>query len=70
MRYRISALLLVLATGGEVNVLLGRGVARVSEVMQELRKQNFQGLAAIEFEKEGPVEEDMRQQIEFARRLA
>jgi len=54
----------------EVNVLLGRGIARIAEVMEELREQNYQGMVAIEYEKEGPVEDDMRQQIEFARSLA
>ena len=60
----------VKAAGGEVNVLLGRGIARIAEVMEELRKQNYQGLVAIDYEKEGPVEDDMRLQIEFARSLA
>ena len=55
--------------GGEVNVLLGKGIARIPEVMAELRKVNYAGLVAIEYEHEGPVEEDVRLEVEFARKL-
>jgi len=56
---------------GEVNVLLGTGIAKISAVMQELHRQNFAGLVAVEYEKEGDVNDDMRRQdMEFARRLA
>ena len=58
------------ASGGEVNVLLGRGISRISEVMRELHRQNFAGLVAVEYEKEGDVDGDMKQNVEFARRLA
>jgi inosose dehydratase len=58
------------ARNGEVNVLLGTGIAKIPEVMAELRRQKFGGLVAVEYEKEGPVEEDMRQEVEFARKLA
>ncbi len=58
------------ARDGEVNVLLGSGIARILEVMQELHRQNFGGLVAVEYEKEGPVEEDLRQEVQFARKLA
>jgi inosose dehydratase len=58
------------ARDGEVNVLLGTGIAKIPEVMTELRRQKFRGLVAVEYEKEGPVEEDMRQEVEFARKLA
>lgn len=58
------------ASGGEVNVLLGRGVSKIPQVMQELHRQNFTGLVAIEYEKEGDVDSDMRQDVEYARRLA
>ena len=54
----------------EINVLLGTGIAKIPEVMAELRQQKFTGLVAVEYEKEGPVEEDMRQEVEFARKLA
>lgn len=60
----------VQAAGGEVNVLLGNGVAKVPEVMRELHRQNFPGLIAIEYEKEGNVDEDMKTDVEFARGLA
>jgi sugar phosphate isomerase/epimerase len=58
------------AVDGEVNVLLGTGISKISAVMQELHRQNFAGLVAVECEKEGDVNDDMRQDMEFARRLA
>jgi len=58
------------AVDGEVNVLLGKGISKIPEVMQELHRQNFAGLVAVEYEKEGDVNEDMRQDMEFARKLA
>jgi sugar phosphate isomerase/epimerase len=58
------------AVDREVNVLLGTGISKISGVMQELHRQNFAGLVAVEYEKEGDVNDDMRQDIEFARRLA
>ena len=60
----------IVAAGGEVNVLLGKGIARIPEVIAELRRINYAGLVAIEYEKEGSVEEDMRVQVEYARKLA
>lgn len=60
----------VQASGGEVNVLLGNGIAKIPEVMKELRKVNYGGLVAIEYEHEGPVEEDIRIEVEYARKLA
>jgi sugar phosphate isomerase/epimerase len=59
----------VQASGGEVNVLLGRGIARIPEVISELKKVDFRGLVAIEYEHEGPVEDDMRTEVEYARKL-
>jgi inosose dehydratase len=58
------------ASGDEVNVLLGTGKAKIPDVMAELRRQQFAGLVAVEYEKEGPVEDDMRQEVEFARKHA
>ena len=58
------------AVDGEVNVLLGTGISKIPAVMQELHRQNFAGLVAVEYEKDGDVNEDMRQDMEFARRLA
>ncbi|MFN7993766.1 MAG: sugar phosphate isomerase/epimerase [Bryobacteraceae bacterium] len=60
----------IAAAHAEENVLLGRGIARIPEVMRELRKQQFAGLVAVEYEKEGPVEDDMRTEVEYARKLA
>jgi sugar phosphate isomerase/epimerase len=58
------------ASGGEVNVLLGQGISKIPQVMQELHRQSFAGLVAVEYEKEGSVNDDLRQEIEFARKLA
>jgi len=60
----------IAAAGAEENVLIGRGIAKIPEVMRELHKLNFGGLVAIEYEKEGPVEDDMRQEVAYARTLA
>ncbi len=60
----------IAAPHAEDNVLIGRGIAKIPQVMAELHKLNFTGLVAIEYEKEGPVEEDMRQEVEYARKLA
>jgi sugar phosphate isomerase/epimerase len=58
------------AADGEVNVLLGTGISKIPEVMKELRRQEFGGLVAVEYEKEGDVNDDMRREMEFARKLA
>ncbi len=60
----------VKAAHGEDNVIIGQGIAKIPEAMHELRQIRFGGLVAIEYEKEGPVEDDMRRAVEFARRLA
>lgn len=60
----------VAAAHGEDNVLLGQGIAKIPEVMRELRGRNFSGLVAIEYEKEGPVEDDLRKEVAYARKLA
>lgn len=69
-RLRMVHLKDVQAKGGEVNVLLGSGVARIPEVLHELHHQKFSGLVAVEYEKEGDVNRDMVQEIAFARKLA
>jgi hypothetical protein len=48
----------------------GKGISRIPEVLQESHRQQFGGLLAVEYEKEGSVEDDMRQEVEFARKLA
>ena len=57
------------AAGGEVNVLLGTGIAKIPEVMKELRNVGYKGLVAIEYEHGGSVDEDVRLEVEYARRL-
>jgi sugar phosphate isomerase/epimerase len=69
-RLKVVHLKDVEASGGEVNVLLGRGISKIPQVMQELHGQSFTGLVAIEYEKEGNVESDMRQDVEYALKLA
>ena len=53
-----------------VNRGLGRGISKIPEVMRELHRQNFAHLIAIEYEKEGDVNRDMKEDVEFARQLA
>jgi sugar phosphate isomerase/epimerase len=69
-RLRMVHLKDVKAKGGEVNVVLGTGIAEIPEVIRELHRQKFSGLVAVEYEKEGDVDQDMVQQITFARNLA
>jgi len=69
-RLRMVHLKDVKAKGGEVNVLLGTGIARIPEVMQELHRQKFSGPVAVDYEKEGDVNQDMVQEITFGRKLA
>ncbi len=60
----------ILAVDGEVNVLLGTGISKIPDVMAELRRQKFTGFVAVEYEKEGDVTNDMRREMEIARKLA
>jgi sugar phosphate isomerase/epimerase len=60
----------VKASGGEDNVLLGQGIAKIPAVMEELHKVSYGGLCAIEYEKEGNVDADVAQEVAFARKLA
>jgi len=60
----------VQAKGGEVNVLLGQGIARIPEVMRALKEVRYAGLVAIEYEKEEPVDADVRTELAYARTLA
>jgi sugar phosphate isomerase/epimerase len=60
----------VAASGGEDNVLLGQGIAKIPAVMEELHKVSYSGLCAIEYEKEGNVDSDVAKEVEFARKLA
>src|SRR5260370_33710648 len=56
------------ASGAEVNVLLGKGIARIADVIQELKRVNYGGLVAIENEKGGRVGEDARNDLENGRK--
>jgi sugar phosphate isomerase/epimerase len=58
------------AAGAEVNVPLGTGLAKIPQVMDELHKLNFKGLVAFEYEKEGPINDDVARQVAYARKLA
>jgi sugar phosphate isomerase/epimerase len=58
------------AAGAEHNVLLGTGVAKIPAVMEELKRIRFPRLVAIEFEKEGNDDQDMRDELEYARQRA
>jgi sugar phosphate isomerase/epimerase len=37
--------------------------------MAELKRVGYRGLVAIEYEHDGPVQEDVRQEILYARKL-
>jgi sugar phosphate isomerase/epimerase len=69
-RLRMVHLKDVKAKGSDVNTLLGQGIANIPAVMRELHRQNFAGLVAVEYEKEGPVDQDMAKEIAYARKLA
>jgi inosose dehydratase len=69
-RLRMVHLKDVKSKGSDVNTLLGEGIARIPAVMQELHRLNFRGLVAVEYEKEGPVDQDMATEIAYARKLA
>jgi sugar phosphate isomerase/epimerase len=60
----------VASAGAEHNVLLGKGIANIPGVMKELRKIDFKGLVAIEYEKDGNSDEDMKVLVQYARQLA
>jgi sugar phosphate isomerase/epimerase len=70
LRLKLVHLKDVQSSGGEVNVLLGHGISKIPEVMRELRRQGFAHLIAIEYEKEGDVNGDMKADVAFARKLA
>jgi sugar phosphate isomerase/epimerase len=60
----------VAAAGGEDNVLIGQGIAKIPDVMKELHRVSYRGLVAIEYEKEGDVDRDVAREVDFARKLA
>ena len=69
-RLKIVHLKDVEAAGAEHNVLLGTGIANIPGVMKELRRIQFPRLVAIEFEKEGDDDQDMHDELAYARQLA
>lgn len=69
-RLKIVHLKDVQAAGAEHNVLLGTGIANIPAAMTELKRIRFPHLVAIEFEKEGNDDQEMRQELEYARKLA
>ena len=69
-RLKVVHLKDVQAAGAEHNVLLGTGVANIRGVMRELKRIQFAKLVAIEFEKEGDDNREMREELAYARRLA
>lgn len=69
-RLKVVHLKDVEAAGAEHNVLLGTGIARIPEVMRELKRIGFSGLVAIEYEKDGDVDADMAEEIAYARARA
>jgi len=60
----------VAAKGGDRNVLLGQGIAQIPAVMRELHTISYRGLVAIEYEKDGDINDDVRREVEYARNLA
>jgi len=60
----------VAAKGGDRNVLLGQGIAQIPAVIGELHKISYRGLVAIEYEKDGDINDDIRREVEYARKLA
>jgi len=60
----------VAAAGAEHNVLFGAGIANIPGVMRELKSIGFQGLVAIEYEKDTNSNEDMAQLVQYARHLS
>jgi sugar phosphate isomerase/epimerase len=69
-RLKIVHLKDVQVAGAEHNVLLGTGIANIPGVIEELKKIRFPHLVAIEFEKESDANQDMREELAYARKLA
>jgi sugar phosphate isomerase/epimerase len=67
-RLKIVHLKDVKAVGDGDNVVLGTGIAKIAQVEQELRRQNFPHLAAIEYDQagSGDVTAIMRENMKYA----
>jgi sugar phosphate isomerase/epimerase len=59
----------VAGAGAEHNVLFGKGIVNIPGVMAELKRIRFSKLVAIEYEKEGDVDQDMREEWAYAQKL-
>ena len=57
------------SAGAEHNVLFGKGIVDTPGVMKELKRIDFRGLIAIEYEKDGNSNADMEYLVRYARRL-
>src|SRR2546428_6704726 len=60
----------VAAAGGEDNVLIGQGIGKIPAGMGGLPQESLPRLVAIEYEKEGDIDADVKREVEFARKLA
>lgn len=69
-RLKVVHLKDVASAGAEHNVLFGRGIVNIPAVTQELKAVGFDGLVAIEYEKDGNSNKDMDYLVNYARRLA
>ena len=69
-RLKVVHLKDVASAGAEHNVLFGRGIVPIPGVMRELWRIDFEGLVAIEYEKDSNSDEDMKYLVEYARRLS
>ncbi len=58
----------VARAGDDRNVVLGTGVAKSAAVIEELKRQRYSGLVAIEFEEGTDPHADVARCVEFARR--
>lgn len=69
-RLKVVHLKDVASAGAEHNVLFGYGIVNIPAVMRELNAVGFRGLVAVEYEKDGNSNQDMKYLVDFARRLA
>jgi len=60
----------VAGAGAEHNVMLGSGVANIPACMAALKRIQFKGLVAIEYEKDTNSNEDMKKLVKYARQLS
>ena len=68
-RLKIVHLKDVQQSGDDKNVILGSGIAKIPEVIHELKRIGYRGLVAIEYEDSSNLKPDVTRCVEFARRL-